>query len=181
MAEKTLFKEGTGEVVAGGALYVLETILYVIFKSPFALWRMSCAYLKGMREQAKLDIEKIDKPLPFILFLVRFIFDFLLHAAIFLTVIVAPIAAIYVTIVGMNAECYKGWMFFRDLFGTFAVFYYATWAIRLVIELLKVVVKYAPVILGIIFYPFAIIRNFFKYLMKKAEFKAVKYEKKLAE
>ena len=85
MAEKTLFKEGTGAVVAGGALSVLETILYVIFKSPFAIWRMSCAHLKEMREQAKLDIEKIDKPLPFILFLVRLIFDFLLHAAIFLT------------------------------------------------------------------------------------------------
>ncbi len=181
MAEKTLFKEGTGAVVAGGALSVLETILYVIFKSPFALWRMSCAHLKEMREQAKLDIEKIDKPLPFILFLVRLVFDFLLHAAIFLTVVIAPIAAIYVTIVGMDAECYKGWMFFRDLFGTFAVFYYATWAIRLVIELLKVVVKYAPVILGIIFYPFAVICNFFKYLMKKAAYKAEKYEKKLAE
>ena len=174
------FKEGTKEVVAEGGLCVVEKILYFLFKSPFAIWRMSCKHLKELRQEAKLDIEKIDGPLPFIVFLIRYFFDFLLHALIFISVAIAPIMAVLMTIKGVidYHDTYSFAKFFTDFFGTFAAFYYAPLAYRLTIEILVLIKKYGIVILRAIFFPAIILYYFCYYLAKKCKFKTAKYEKK---
>ena len=143
------FQEGTQEAAAEGGLCVLEKILYYLFKSPFAIWRMSCKHLKEIRNEAKLDIEKIDSPIPYILFLIRFTFDFLLHALIFLTFVLAPVAAIVVVVNGIvdASGTYTIQQFFSEFFATFAAFYYAPLGIRLVIEILVIIKKFGLSIL----------------------------------
>ena len=174
------FKEGTQEAVVEGGLCVIEKIFYFLFKSPFVLWRMSCEHLKQIRNEAKLDIEKIDKPIPYIIFLIRYFFDFLFHALIVISVVISPIAAIIATIVGIiDSTNYTASDFFSDFLGTFVAFYYAPVAIRLLIETFVIIKKYGLVILRYIFFPVVIIYYFFYYLAKKCKFKTAKYEKKL--
>lgn len=178
------FKDGTKETVVGGALCVGEKILYYLFKSPYVLWRMSCSHLSTLRSEAKLDIDKIDKPLPFLSFLVRFILDFLFHALIFLSVILAPLTIIY-SIIGGFIDIINGSFYFSfflsQLVMTFAGFYYAPIAIRLVVELLLIIQKYGLIICKYLFLPIIIIYHFFSYLASKCKFKTVKYEKKIEE
>lgn len=183
------FREDTKDNFTEGGICVAHQLFYGLFKSPYVLWRMSCKYLKNIRNEAFLDIEKIDKPLPFITFLFRFIFDFLLQALTYISVIIAPIAAIYATIRGIviidEHSSYHISYFFRDLIGTFAAFYYAPIALRLIIELLMLVRKYGQVILkyvfNYIFFPIIVLYNFLSYLANKCKYKAEKYDHRINE
>jgi hypothetical protein len=180
------FREDTKDNLTEGGICVAHQIFYGLFKSPYVLWRMACKYLRNIRNEAFLDIEKIDKPLPFITFLLRFIFDFLLQALTYISVLIAPLAAIYMTITGIADANSHDWAyhmsdFLADFVGTFAAFYYAPIALRLVIELLVIVRKYGPVILrylGYLFLPFIVFFNFLRYLSNKCKYKSEKYEKK---
>ena len=181
------FREDTKDNLTEGGVCVAHQIFYGLFKSPYVLWRMSCKYLRNIRNEAFLDIEKIDKPLPFITFLLRFIFDFLLQALTYISVLIAPLAAIYMTITGIadanSHEYYSYEMadFLADFVGTFAACYYAPIALRFVIELLVIVRKYGPIILkylGYLFLPFIVFFNFLRYLSNKCKYKSEKYEKK---
>ena len=113
------FREDTKDNLTEGGICVAHQIFYGLFKSPYVLWRMSCKYLRNIRNEAFLDIEKIDKPLPFITFLLRFIFDFLLQALTYISVLIAPLAAIYMTITGIadaNSHEYSYKMYKRNEF-----------------------------------------------------------------
>lgn len=173
------FREDTKVNFTEGGVCVAQQIFYGLFKSPYVLWRMSCNYLRNIRNEEFLNIEKIDNPLPFITFWLRFIFKFLFQALIFITVIIAPIAAVYATIEGIidNHSYYDASTFFSDLIGTFALFYYAPWALRILIELLVIAGKYSFVILKYMFLPIIVIYNFLSYLANKCKYKAEKYEK----
>ena len=98
---------------------------------------------------------------------------------IFITVLIAPIAAVFATIKGIidNHSYYDASIFFSDLIGTFALFYYAPWALRILIELLVIAGKYGFVILKYLFLPIIVIYNFLSYLANKCKYKAEKYEK----
>ena len=177
------FREDTKDNLTEGGICVAHQIFYGLFKSPYVLWRMSCKYLRNIRNEAFLDIEKIDKPLPFITFLLRFIFDFLLQALTYISVLIAPLAAIYMTINGIADAnsyeySYKMAHFLADFVGTFAIFYYAPIALRFVIELLVIVRKYGLVILRYLFFPVIVFYNFLSYLANKCKYKSEKYEKK---
>ena len=172
-------REGTSENVQVGGLFVLEKILYFLFKTPYDIWVMSCAHLRNARELKRLNIPDIGGIIPFMLFLVRFIFEFLLHALIFISVAFAPIAAIIAGIVQKDFS-----MFLMVLAGM----YYAPLAIRLVIEIINLIIKYAPYIgkaiifiLKYAFLPLLLISHFFDYLQKKCSFKADKYDVRKAE
>lgn len=109
----------------------------------------------------------------------RFIFKFLFYALIYITVLIAPIAAVYATTKGIidNHSHYEASIFFRDLIGTFALFYYAPWALIILIELLVIAGKYGFVILKYLFLPIIVFYNFLSYLANKCKYKAEKYEK----
>lgn len=195
------FREDTKENFTEGGSFVAHHIFYGLFKSPYVLWRMSCKYLRNLRNEASLDIEKIDNPWPFITFWVRFIFKFLFHALIFISVVIAPIAATCAAIMNFTVSVFENpigcllssWMVF---IGTFALFYYAPIAIRLTIELAAILVKVGPYIIKLLYSPikfiiklvisiFGIISNilsaiynFFNYLSNKGKYKAGKYEKR---
>jgi hypothetical protein len=172
-------REGASENAQIAGLFTVEKVLYFLFKTPYELWLMSCVYLRNLREQKRLNISDIGGIVPFMIFLVRFIFEFLPHALIFLSVVLAPIAAI----VGGLAETD-----FSTFLGTLAAMYYAPLAIRLVIETINLIIKYASYIkMALIFilkYPFMVlllIYHFFDYLQKKCSFKADKYDIRKAE
>jgi hypothetical protein len=121
-----------------------------------------------------LNIEEIDGIVPYMLFLVRFVFEFLLHALIFLSIVLAPIAAIVAGISEKN---------FGSFVETLALMYYAPLAIRLVIEIIHLIIKYAKYIgkalifvLKYAWMPMLLIYHFFDYLQKKCSFKADKYD-----
>jgi len=167
-------REGTRENAQVGGLFVCEKILYFLFKTPYDIWTMSCAYLRDLREKKRLNIPDIGGIIPFMLFLVRFIFEFLLHALVFLSVVLAPIAAI---IAGIAAKDFS--MFLMVLAGM----YYAPLAIRLVIEIIALIIKYAPYLgkaiiflLKYAFLPILLFYHLFDYLQKKCAFKAEKYD-----
>lgn len=109
----------------------------------------------------------------------RFIFKFLFYALIYITVLIAPIAAVYATTKGIidNHSHYEASIFFIDLIGIFALFYYAPWALRILIELLVIAGKYGFVILKYLFLPIIVFYNFLSYLANKCKYKAEKYEK----
>lgn len=172
-------REGASENAQIAGLFTVEKVLYFLFKTPYELWLMSCVHLRNLREQKRLNISDIGGIVPFMIFLVRFIFEFLLHALIFLSVVLAPIAAI----VGGLAE-----NDFSTFLGVLAGMYYAPLAIRLVIEIIHLIIKYASYIkMALIFilkYPFMVlllIYHFFDYLQKKCSFKADKYDIRKAE
>jgi hypothetical protein len=167
-------KEGTSESAQIAGLFVVQKVLYFLFKSPYVIWLMSCAHLRDIREQKRLNIEEIGGIVPYMLFLVRFVFEFLLHALIFLSIVLAPIAAIVAGIGGKS---------FGAFVGTLAAMYYAPLAIRLVIETINLIIKYAKYIgkalifvLKYAWMPLLVIYHFFDYLQKKCAFKAEKYD-----
>jgi hypothetical protein len=167
-------REGASENAQIAGLFTVEKVLYFLFKTPYELWLMSCVYLRNLREQKRLNISDIGGIVPFMIFLVRFIFEFLLHALIFLSVVLAPIAAI----VGGLAE-----KDFSTFLGVLAGMYYAPLAIRLVIETINLIIKYAKYIgkalifvLKYAWMPLLVIYHFFDYLQKKCAFKAEKYD-----
>lgn len=172
-------REGASENAQIAGLFTVEKVLYFLFKTPYELWLMSCVYLRNLREQKRLNISDIGGIVPFMIFLVRFIFEFLLHALIFLSVVLAPIAAI---VAGLSETD------FSTFLETLAAMYYAPLAIRLVIETINLIIKYASYIkMALIFilkYPFMVlllIYHFFDYLQKKCSFKADKYDIRKAE
>lgn len=182
------FQEGTQETVGKGGLCVVEKILYGLFKSPFAVWRMSCKHLKEIRSQARLDIEKIDSIIPFFIFIIRYIFEFLLHALIFITVVIAPLAGLYMAISGAidGGQYYTASKFFIDLILYFAYFYYAALVLRIIIEIIELIKKYGLIlikfilkVIKLIFLPAIVIYHFLSYLAKKCESKTAKYEKRI--
>ena len=172
-------REGASENAQIAGLFTVEKVLYFLFKTPYELWLMSCVHLRNLREQKRLNISDIGGIVPFMIFLVRFIFEFLLHALIFLSVVLAPIAAIVAVLAETD---------FSTFLGTLAAMYYAPLAIRLVIEIIHLIIKYASYIkMALIFilkYPFMVlllIYHFFDYLQKKCSFKADKYDIRKAE
>lgn len=172
-------REGASENAQIAGLFTVEKVLYFLFKTPYELWLMSCVHLRNLREQKRLNISDIGGIVPFMIFLVRFIFEFLLHALIFLSVVLAPIAAIVAGLAETD---------FSTFLGTLAAMYYAPLAIRLVIEIIHLIIKYASYIkMALIFilkYPFMVlllIYHFFDYLQKKCSFKADKYDIRKAE
>jgi hypothetical protein len=172
-------KEGTSESAQIAGLFVVQKVLYFLFKSPYVIWLMSCAHLRDIREQKRLNIEEIGGIVPYMLFLVRFVFEFLLHALIFLSIVLAPIAAIVAGISEKN---------FGSFVETLALMYYAPLAIRLVIEIIHLIIKYAKYIgkalifvLKYAWMPMLLIYHFFDYLQKKCSFKADKYDIRKAE
>ena len=172
-------KEGTSESVQIAGLFVVQKVLYFLFKSPYVIWLMSCAHLRDIREQKRLNIEEIGGIVPYMLFLVRFVFEFLLHALVFLSIVLAPIAAIVAGISEKN---------FGSFVETLALMYYAPLAIRLVIEIIHLIIKYAKYIgkalifvLKYAWMPMLLIYHFFDYLQKKCSFKADKYDIRKAE
>lgn len=167
-------KEGTSESAQIAGLFVVQKVLYFLFKSPYVIWLMSCAHLRDIRGQKRLNIEEIGGIVPYMLFLVRFVFEFLLHALIFLSIVLAPIAAIVAGISEKN---------FGSFVETLALMYYAPLAIRLVIETIHLFIKYAKYIgkalifvLKYAWMPLLVIYHFFDYLQKKCAFKAEKYD-----
>ena len=166
------FREDTKPNLIEGGFCVADRIFYALFKSPYVLWRMSCKYLRDIRNEAFLDIEKIDKPLPFITFWFRFIFKFLFHALIYLSVAIAPLAATWSAIRGITDTPILNFV------GTFVAWYYAPWLLRFILELMTVAGKYGNVILKYIFFPFSIFYNFLCYLANKCKYKAESYEKR---
>ena len=175
-------KEGTSESAQIAGLFVVQKVLYFLFKSPYVIWLMSCAHLRDIREQKSLNIEEIGGIVPYMLFLVRFVFEFLLHALIFLSIVLAPIAAIVAGVAGFQEKD------FSTFLGVLAGMYYAPLAIRLVIEIIHLIIKYAKYIgkalLFILKYawmPMLLIYHFFDYLQKKCSFKADKYDVRKAE
>ena len=172
-------REGASENAQIAGLFTVEKVLYFLFKTPYELWLMSCVHLRNLREQKRLNISDIGGIVPFMIFLVRFIFEFLLHALIFLSVVLAPIAAIVGGLAGND---------FSTFLGVLAGMYYVPLAIRLVIEIIHLIIKYASYIkMALIFilkYPFMVlllIYHFFDYLQKKCSFKADKYDIRKAE
>lgn len=172
-------KEGTSESAQIAGLFVVQKVLYFLFKSPYVIWLMSCAHLRDIREQKRLNIEEIGGIVPYMLFLVRFVFEFLLHALIFLSIVLAPIAAI---VAGVGEKD------FGSFVETLALMYYAPLAIRLVIETIHLIIKYAPYIFKALIFilkyswmPLLVIYHFFDYLQKKCSFKADKYDVRRAE
>ena len=172
-------KEGTSESAQIAGLFVVQKVLYFLFKSPYVIWLMSCAHLRDIREQKRLNIEEIGGIVPYMLFLVRFVFEFLLHALIFLSIVLAPIAAI---VAGVGEKD------FGSFVETLALMYYAPLAIRLVIETILLIIKYAPYIFKALIFilkyswmPLLVIYHFFDYLQKKCSFKADKYDVRRAE
>ena len=172
-------REGASENAQIAGLFTVEKVLYFLFKTPYELWLMSCVHLRNLREQKRLNISDIGGIVPFMIFLVRFIFEFLLHALIFLSVVLAPIAAIVAGLAETD---------FSTFLGTLAAMYYAPLAIRLVIEIIHLIIKYAKYIgkalLFILKYawmPMLLIYHFFDYLQKKCSFKADKYDIRKAE
>lgn len=167
-------REGASKNAQSAGLFVVQKVLYFLFKSPYVIWLMSCAHLRDIREQKRLNIEEIGGIVPYMLFLVRFVFEFLLHALIFLSIVLAPIAAIVAGISEKN---------FGSFVETLALMYYAPLAIRLVIEIIHLIIKYAKYIgkalifvLKYAWMPMLLIYHFFDYLQKKCSFKADKYD-----
>lgn len=169
-------REGASENAQIAGLFTVEKVLYFLFKTPYELWLMSCVHLRNLREQKRLNISDIGGIVPFMIFLVRFIFEFLLHALIFLSVVLAPIAAI---VGGLAQQDFS----FSTFLGVLAGMYYAPLAIRLVIEIIHLIIKYAPYIVKALIFilkyplmPMLLIYHFFDYLLKKCSFKADKYD-----
>lgn len=172
------FREGTKDTLKEAGICVVSKLFYFFLKSPFVLWRMSSEHIKGMKAEAKLDIEKTEKPTPFLLFLIRYILEFLLHGLIYLSVAIAPFAALYVGIDSAIGIYGSAKTFFYGFFSTLAALYYAPVLIRLIIELIEIIKKYAPIIIKYVFFPITLIYHFLSYLSGKCKFKTLKYEKK---
>lgn len=172
-------REGASKNAQSAGLFVVQKVLYFLFKTPYEIWLMSCTYLRNAREQKRLNIEEIGGIVPYMIFLVRFVFEFLLHAIIFLSVVLAPIAAI---VFGVKEKD------FSTFLGVLAGMYYAPLAIRLVIEIIHLIIKYAPYIIKALIFilkyplmPMLLIYHFFDYLQKKCSFKADNYDIRKAE
>lgn len=172
-------REGVAENAKVGGLFVVEKILYFLFKTPYDIWLMSCAHLRNIREQKRLNIPDIGGIIPFMVFLVRFVFEFLLHALIFLSIVLAPVVAVAIAISEQD---------FPTFFGVLVVMYYAPPAIRLVIEIINLIIKYAPYIFKALIFilkyawmPVLLIYHAFDYLQKKCSFKAENYDVRKAE
>lgn len=172
-------KEGTSKNAQIAGLFVVQKVLYFLFKTPYVIWVMSCAHLRDVRDQKRLNIQEIGGIVPYMIFLVRFVFEFLLHALIFLSVVLAPIAAI---VAGFQEKD------FGTFLGVLAGMYYAPLAIRLVIEIIHLIIKYAQYIIKALIFilkyplmPMLLIYHFFEYLQKKCSFKADKYDIRKAE
>lgn len=78
--------------------FLYNFIIYFIFILPFALWRKATIRLSEQRQKEGLNVSKIKSNWPFLSFLKKFIFDFLLDGFIFITYILAPIIAIILAI-----------------------------------------------------------------------------------
>jgi hypothetical protein len=70
--------------------------VYLLFLVPFALWSKATIRLSKQSKEGSLNIADIDSKWPFLSFLKRFLFEFLIDGAMFMSYILAPVLAIYI-------------------------------------------------------------------------------------
>lgn len=178
--EKDLFtpREGTQKNVFDAAKSIVENVVYYLFKSPYVVWTMSARELAKLRNNNLLDIIEIENEgsnIPYALYLFRFFVYFLLHAIIYVLVVIAPFAALYAAY-DANYQKTEAFIF------TFISCYYGVLPLRLMVSAIHgVALKYALPILKYIFFPVLIIYHFFDYLNNKCKFKSLKYAKNIEE
>ncbi len=121
-------------------LHFLYRIVYLLFILPYDLWKRAVKRMTAQRKNHALDADKIKHELPFLVWLKRFVFDFVLDGIAILSWILGVVLVI-IDIVDFHYFDFHYFSFFGDLVMPLYVWY----VMRLSMAILRDVITFTVV------------------------------------
>lgn len=132
-------KEDFGKQLLDAVIHLLYRFVYFLFILPYGLWKNAVIRLSKQKKENALDVTAVKTEYPFLSWLKRFVFDFLIDG---LTVI-AWLVGFIVFIIGICKGSLK-YMDFGEaltfILGTLYVIYWAPVALAIIRDLLTLFV-----------------------------------------